>query len=156
MQNVPGSTTNLGQSQLDSPDLALVAQAILADELQLSVPSPTLTRVPDVSGARSRSVAVGEYVQTSRLKRTTGDAVRLRVAAGRDGGGRWRRREVREKLKFEKCVCLGARLAGQARSRLARTLKHSRLLRIRDSHQHISKADTPNHNRHGSLCRSPR
>jgi len=39
-----GSTTDLGQSQLDSPDLALVAETILADELQLSVPNPTLTR----------------------------------------------------------------------------------------------------------------
>jgi hypothetical protein len=41
----PGSTTDLGQSQLDSPDLALVAETILANELQLSVPSPPLTRM---------------------------------------------------------------------------------------------------------------
>jgi hypothetical protein len=33
-----GSTTDLGQGQLDAPDLALVAQSIFADELQLSVP----------------------------------------------------------------------------------------------------------------------
>jgi hypothetical protein len=55
----PGSTTDLGESQLDAPDLALVAETILADELQLSIPIPTLTSVPDISGARSRSVAVG-------------------------------------------------------------------------------------------------
>lgn len=35
--NLPGSTTDLGQSQTDSPDLTLVAQAILANELQLGV-----------------------------------------------------------------------------------------------------------------------
>jgi hypothetical protein len=35
--HIPGSTTDLGQSQTDSPDLTLVAQAILADELQLGV-----------------------------------------------------------------------------------------------------------------------
>ena len=33
----PSSTTNLGQSQTDSPDLTLVAQAILSNELQLRV-----------------------------------------------------------------------------------------------------------------------
>jgi hypothetical protein len=79
--NLPGSTTDLGQSQLDTPDLALVAQTILADELQLGVPTEQLTQVPDVSGASSRSVAMGVYVQTSRLERTTRDAVRLGVAA---------------------------------------------------------------------------
>lgn len=36
--SIPGSTTDLRQSQTDSPDLTLVAQAILADELQLRVP----------------------------------------------------------------------------------------------------------------------
>jgi hypothetical protein len=36
-KSIPGSTTDLGQSQTDSPDLTLVAQAILSDELQLRV-----------------------------------------------------------------------------------------------------------------------
>lgn len=35
---IPGSTTNLGQSQTDSPDLTLVAETILANKLQLRVP----------------------------------------------------------------------------------------------------------------------
>ncbi|KAL2273466.1 hypothetical protein FJTKL_04529 [Diaporthe vaccinii] len=34
---IPGSTTNLGQGELDTPDLTLVLQTILADELQLGV-----------------------------------------------------------------------------------------------------------------------
>jgi hypothetical protein len=76
-------TTDLGQSQLDTPDLALVAETILADELELSIPNPTLTCVPDISGARSRSVAMGYHIQTSGLERTTGDAVRLGVGTGR-------------------------------------------------------------------------
>ena len=37
-RNLPSSTTDLGQSQTDSPDLTLVAEAILSDELQLRVP----------------------------------------------------------------------------------------------------------------------
>ena len=37
-QNVPGSTTDLGQSELDTPDLTLVAKTVLADALQLRVP----------------------------------------------------------------------------------------------------------------------
>jgi hypothetical protein len=37
-KKLTGSTTDLGQSQTDSPDLTLVAQAILADELKLRVP----------------------------------------------------------------------------------------------------------------------
>ena len=35
--DIPGSTTNLGQSQLDAPDFALVLEAKLADELELRV-----------------------------------------------------------------------------------------------------------------------
>lgn len=37
-RDIPGSTTDLGQSQTDTPDLTLVAEAILADELKLRVP----------------------------------------------------------------------------------------------------------------------
>jgi hypothetical protein len=36
-QDLPSSTTDLGQGELDTPDLTLVAQAILADHLQLGV-----------------------------------------------------------------------------------------------------------------------
>lgn len=43
---LPSSTTDLGQSQLDAPDLALVAETILANELQLGVPIPSLTDCP--------------------------------------------------------------------------------------------------------------
>lgn len=35
---VPGSTTNLRQGELDTPDLALVAETILANELEFGVP----------------------------------------------------------------------------------------------------------------------
>src|SRR4051812_21176678 len=90
---LPGGTTNLGQSQLDSPDLALVAETILADELQLGITNPTLTSDSDISGARSRSVASGYHIQTSGLERTTGDAVRLGVGTrGRHCGCRCRRK----------------------------------------------------------------
>ena len=34
---IPSSTTNLGQSELDTPHLTLVAQAVLADNLQFRV-----------------------------------------------------------------------------------------------------------------------
>lgn len=37
-QGIPGSTTNLREGELDTPDLTLVAQTILANELQLRVP----------------------------------------------------------------------------------------------------------------------
>jgi hypothetical protein len=80
--NLPGSTTNLGQSQLDSPDLALVAETILANELQLSVPSPPLTNCPRLKQSTLSLSGLGVYVQTSGLERTTGDGVRLRVGWG--------------------------------------------------------------------------
>lgn len=58
-QYLPGSTTDLGEGQLDAPDLTLVAQSIFAHELELVVANPSLTsRVADISGARSRSVAI--------------------------------------------------------------------------------------------------
>jgi hypothetical protein len=85
---LPGSTTDLGESQLHAPDLALVAETILADELELVVPNQQLTSVPDINGASSRSVAVGcEYVQTSGLERTARDAVRLGVGTGGHSDG---------------------------------------------------------------------
>lgn len=37
MGNIPGSTTNLGQGELDTPDLTLVAETVLSNELQLGV-----------------------------------------------------------------------------------------------------------------------
>lgn len=36
--DLPGSTTNLGEGELDTPDLTLVPETVLADELQLGVP----------------------------------------------------------------------------------------------------------------------
>lgn len=47
--NIPGSTTNLGESELDTPDLTLIAETILANELQLGVPNRSMS----VRGARS-------------------------------------------------------------------------------------------------------
>ena len=72
---LPGSTTDLGQSQLDSPDLALVAETILADELQLGIPNPTLTSVP--RRKRSKLALSGRGIHTDERPR-------------KDDGGRWR------------------------------------------------------------------
>lgn len=41
--NIPGSTTNLGEGELDTPDLTLVAETIFANELQLGVPSRSMS-----------------------------------------------------------------------------------------------------------------
>jgi hypothetical protein len=35
--HIPGSTTDLGEGELDTPDLTLVAETILANELELGV-----------------------------------------------------------------------------------------------------------------------
>jgi hypothetical protein len=40
--NKPGSTTDLGEGELDAPDLTLVAETELANGLQLSVAGCTL------------------------------------------------------------------------------------------------------------------
>jgi hypothetical protein len=36
--SIPGGTTDLRESELDTPDLTLVAKTILADEFQFGVP----------------------------------------------------------------------------------------------------------------------
>ena len=41
-KNIPGSTTDLGEGELDTPDLTLVAETVLADDLQLGVTVPAL------------------------------------------------------------------------------------------------------------------
>jgi hypothetical protein len=48
-ENLPGSTTNLGEGEENAPHLTLVAETILANELQLGVPE-----MPNVS-PRSQS-----------------------------------------------------------------------------------------------------
>jgi hypothetical protein len=40
---VPGSTTNLGESELDSPDLTLVAESVLSNELQFLIPKDIIS-----------------------------------------------------------------------------------------------------------------
>ena len=35
--HIPSSTTNLGEGELDTPDLTLVAETVLADSLQFGV-----------------------------------------------------------------------------------------------------------------------
>jgi len=45
-QERTSSTTDLGECELDAPHFALVAKTILANELELSVPVPPLTRCP--------------------------------------------------------------------------------------------------------------
>lgn len=37
VHHIPGSTTNLGEGELDTPHLTLVAQAVLSNKLQLGV-----------------------------------------------------------------------------------------------------------------------
>ena len=37
--HIPSSTTDLGEGELDTPHLALVAQAVLADSLEFSITS---------------------------------------------------------------------------------------------------------------------
>jgi hypothetical protein len=54
-KELTGSTTDLGQSQTDSPDLTLIAQAILADELKLGVKSGRL----EGSAGDTRGLGVG-------------------------------------------------------------------------------------------------
>lgn len=70
----PGSTTDLGEGELDAPHLALVAQTILADELELSVPVPPLTRCP----RRKRS----------KLALSGHGAIRTDERTRKDDGGR--------------------------------------------------------------------
>ena len=41
-ERIPGSTTDLGEGELDAPDLTLVAETELANGLQLSVAGCTL------------------------------------------------------------------------------------------------------------------
>jgi hypothetical protein len=50
--NVPGSTTDLGQGELDTPDLTLVAETVLANELQLGV-TIALEHTMSVFGSRT-------------------------------------------------------------------------------------------------------
>ena len=44
--DIPGSTTDLGQGELDTPDLTLVAQTVLADDLQFGVTVDMLGMLP--------------------------------------------------------------------------------------------------------------
>jgi hypothetical protein len=51
-KNSPGSTTNLGEGEQHTPHLALVAQTILADELELRVTAEK--KIPPLAGCSQR------------------------------------------------------------------------------------------------------
>lgn len=78
--DVPSSTTDLGECELNTPHLALVAESVFTDDLQFRVAIAVLDTV-DLSGASSRSVAISCNVQTSRLEGSTWDLVGLGVTA---------------------------------------------------------------------------
>lgn len=59
---IPGSTSDLGESELDTPDLTLVAESILSNELQLRV-----SRTGSVTCRETSSNTVAN-LQTSRLE----------------------------------------------------------------------------------------
>jgi hypothetical protein len=61
MMTVPGSTTNLGEGELDTPDLTLITKTILADELQFRVPKG----ISDMNRASSDTVV---HLQASTLE----------------------------------------------------------------------------------------
>lgn len=42
--DVPGSTTNLGQSKLDTPDFTFVAQTVFTDDLEFGVAGKDVRR----------------------------------------------------------------------------------------------------------------
>ena len=59
--NIPGSTTNLGQGKLDTPDLTLVAETVLANELQLGVTTKCRMSVFFGSNDLSREQALAHW-----------------------------------------------------------------------------------------------
>ena len=61
---IPGSTTNLGQGELDTPDLTLVAQTVLSDELQLGI----TTFGVEEKNRQYMSVSIFLTIDLSRVK----------------------------------------------------------------------------------------
>src|SRR3569833_38872 len=87
---IPGSTTDLGQGELDTPDLSLVLQAILADELQLGVPgccifpvSPLLLTTTWAEASSCSVAGEDEYEQSSGLEGSSRHLGRLGVTERR-------------------------------------------------------------------------
>lgn len=81
--DLPGSTTNLRQLELDTPHLALVPQTIFTDELELSIPKNiALTNASrDVSAGNCSALSGPQgNIQTSGLKGATRDLVGLAVS----------------------------------------------------------------------------
>ena len=74
--SIPSSTTNLGESKLDTPDLALVAQAIFADDFEFRVTVIAQVRM-DISDMKHRQ-ADAQWPGYS-FKRTDEQIRRLRI-----------------------------------------------------------------------------
>jgi len=74
-QELTGSTTDLGEGKLDTPDLTLVAETVLANELQLGVKSGGLEGATgDLSGLGVRERSHGVDCSAD-LDRSLGDVV---------------------------------------------------------------------------------
>ena len=63
-RNLPSGTTNLGKSELDTPDLTLVAQTVLSDELQLGI----TTFGVEEKNRQYMSVSIFLTIDLSRVK----------------------------------------------------------------------------------------
>ena len=70
---IPGSTTNLGEGELDTPDFAFVPQAILPHQFQLGVP---MGEISDMYRDKPNTVV---HLQSSRFEGPTGHLVSLAV-----------------------------------------------------------------------------
>jgi hypothetical protein len=99
--NIPGGTTNLGQSEEDTPDLTLVPQTIFAHSLQFRVPMKRISvndlrheqrqahvQWPGTTYKRALSKAVKSQSPAREHSKelvhtTSGDLVGLRVGAAK-------------------------------------------------------------------------
>lgn len=58
---LPSSTSNLGQSKLDTPDLSLVSQTIFTDDLEFGVAVEVLERTIDLSRGKQLLSGLEEH-----------------------------------------------------------------------------------------------
>ena len=65
--SIPGSTTNLGQGEHNTPHLTLVAETIFANDLQFGVSDEESVRCNDIS--RGKLVLSGRVILTNERTR---------------------------------------------------------------------------------------
>lgn len=120
--------SDLGQSHLYPPQLALVAQAVLSDELELGIKTLLLERtawlLEGLSICKSHVASEGTFCSATCFQKLFPQATKVKLIAGDSEASTSCAEQLRKILlskawnSVKECICKGSNLLGSAKESL--------------------------------------